>query len=216
MTEPLTAVGSRSGSETARAQWRLLELGFWVQNADGEYGLTTKQAVMAFQKYYGLEADGVLGDATAAAMSSVTEKPRGRADAGTLVEVDKSKQLIFFVVDGVTQWIVNTSTGTEIPYEEPNKNDPTKIEKGDSVTPVGLFDVYRERDLPPEVLPRRRGRARLQQHPELPRLARLRPGERARDGLDLGHEHDADEHPGVGARSDPDGLTGSSRAARRR
>ena len=145
MTEPLAPVGTSSGSDTARAQWRLLELGFWVQNADGEYGLTTRQAVMAFQKYYGLEADGILGEQTAALMSAITERPRGRTDAGTLVEVDKSKQLLFFVQDGITQWILNTSTGTEIPYEEPNKNDPTKIEKGDSVTPVGLFDVYRER-----------------------------------------------------------------------
>ena len=145
MTDPLAPVGTRSGSDTSRAQWRLLELGFWVQNTDGEYGLTTRQAVMAFQKYYGLVADGVLGEETAALMSSVTERPRGRSDAGTLVEVDKSKQLLFYVQDGVTQWIMNTTTGTEIPYEEPNKNDPTKIEKGDSVTPVGLFDVYRER-----------------------------------------------------------------------
>ena len=32
-------------------QQRLLDLGFWNTGADGEYGLTTSQAVMAFQKY---------------------------------------------------------------------------------------------------------------------------------------------------------------------
>src|SRR6478736_769055 len=47
---PLGAVGSRSGGETARVQTRLFELGFWLSGADGSYGLTTKQAVMAFQK----------------------------------------------------------------------------------------------------------------------------------------------------------------------
>jgi hypothetical protein len=143
---PIQPVGSRSGAETSRAQWRLLELGFWVQNADGEYGLTTRQAVMAFQKYYGLVADGVLGEETAAVMTSVTERPRGRTDAGTLVEVDKSKQLLFFVRDGMTEWILNTSTGNEIAYEEPNKNDPTKIERGSSITPVGLHAVNRQRE----------------------------------------------------------------------
>jgi peptidoglycan hydrolase-like protein with peptidoglycan-binding domain len=146
MTEPIQGVGRSSGAETQRAQWRLLELGFWVQNANGDYGITTQQAVMAFQKYYGLTADGVLGEQTAAALSSVTERPRGASDAGTLVEIDKTKQLLFFIVDGQTQWILNTSTGSEQPYDEINKNDPTKREIGDAVTRTGLFKVYRERE----------------------------------------------------------------------
>jgi peptidoglycan hydrolase-like protein with peptidoglycan-binding domain len=141
----LAAVGTRSGGETSRVQERLLELGFWLQSADGNYGLTTRQAVMAFQKYLGLNASGAVDDATAAYLSNLTERGRGRADAGTLVEVDKTRQLLFFVIDGNTEWILNTSTGTEIPYEKPNKNDPTKIERGTSVTPVGLHYVNRER-----------------------------------------------------------------------
>jgi peptidoglycan hydrolase-like protein with peptidoglycan-binding domain len=145
MAEPIQPVGSSSGAETERAQWRLLELGFWIQEANGDFGLTTRQAVMAFQKYYGLSADGVLGPETAALLSTLTEKPRARAEAGTLVEVDKSRQVLFFVVDGATQWILNTSTGSEVPYEEANKKDPTKIERGTSITPVGLHAVNRER-----------------------------------------------------------------------
>lgn len=141
---PIAPVGRSDGDDTARAQWRLLELGFWLQEANGDYGLTTQQAVMAFQKYYGLTADGVLGPETAAMMSSVTEKPRGASDAGTLVEIDKAKQLWFYVVDGVTTWVLNASTGSEVAYDEVNKNDPTKREVGDSVTRNGLHDVYRE------------------------------------------------------------------------
>jgi peptidoglycan hydrolase-like protein with peptidoglycan-binding domain len=141
----LAAVGTTSGRETTRVQERLLELGFWLQSADGSYGLTTRQAVMAFQKYLGLNASGAVDDATATYLSSITERGRGRADAGTLVEVDKTRQLLFFVVDGQTEWILNTSTGTEVPYEKPNKNDPEKIERGTSVTPVGLHRVNRER-----------------------------------------------------------------------
>lgn len=142
---PLEAVGTSSGAETARLQERLLELGFWVQGTDGQYGITTRQAVMAFQKYLGLPADGVADADTVAYMSHLTERPRGRADAGTLVEVDKTKQLLFFVIDGQTEWILNTSTGTEIPYERPNANDPEIIERGSSVTPVGLHAVNRQR-----------------------------------------------------------------------
>ncbi len=143
--EPIVAVGTRSGADTAKAQWRLLELGFWVQNADGEYGLTTRQAVMAFQKYYGLATDGVLGEETAGWLTAITERPRARADAGTLVEIDKAKQLLFFVIDGRTEWILNTSTGNGEPYEEEDKNTPGEVIKGVSITPNGLHKVYRER-----------------------------------------------------------------------
>jgi peptidoglycan hydrolase-like protein with peptidoglycan-binding domain len=143
--EPIVPVGTRSGADTAKAQWRLLELGFWVQNADGDYGLTTRQAVMAFQKYYGLATDGVLGEETAGWMTAITERPRARADAGTLVEIDKAKQLLFFVVDGRTEWILNTSTGNGEPYEEVDKNTPGEVITGVSITPNGLHKVYRER-----------------------------------------------------------------------
>ena len=144
--QPIQAVGSSSGESTRAAQWRLLELGFWLQEPDGNYGLTTRQAVMAFQKYHGLVADGVLGNETAALMTSVTVKPTASADAGTLVEVDKSKQLLFFVVDGETKWILNTSTGSEIPYREPDQNTPGEWQEGDSVTRTGLHSVYRQRN----------------------------------------------------------------------
>ena len=60
-------------------------------------------------------------------------------------EIDKDRQLLFLVKDGRTVWVFNTSTGSGIPYEATNKNDPTKIEKGDAVTPSGLFEVTRER-----------------------------------------------------------------------
>jgi peptidoglycan hydrolase-like protein with peptidoglycan-binding domain len=145
MTEPLGAVGTRSGAETVRAQWRLLELGFWLSGADGDYGLTTRQAVMAFQKYYNLPASGSIDADTAAWMSAVTERPRGRADAGTLVEIDKGKQLLYFVRDGRTEWILNTSTGNGLEYEEPDQNTPGETIKGVALTPSGLHKVNRER-----------------------------------------------------------------------
>ncbi len=142
---PLVAVGGRSGEATAAIQARLLQLGFWNAGADGEYGFTTKQAVMAFQKYIGLPADGLVDQTTADFMANFVEKAHAMADTGTLVEIDKAKQLLFIVVDGKTQWAFNTSTGSGIPYEAVNKNDPTKIEIGDAVTPDGLFRTTRER-----------------------------------------------------------------------
>ncbi|MDP5108313.1 MAG: peptidoglycan-binding protein, partial [Ilumatobacteraceae bacterium] len=54
----LVAVGQQDGTDTAVIQLRLNDLGFWVQNVDGKFDLTTKQAVMAYQKYVGITATG--------------------------------------------------------------------------------------------------------------------------------------------------------------
>lgn len=144
--QQLVAVGTRNGADTAAIQFRLNQLGFWSGNVtDGQYGQATMQAVMAFQKYLGLPATGKVDEGTAAYLTAFTERAHGTADSGTLVEVDKAKQLLFIVVDGKTVWTFNTSTGSEIPYEAVNKNDPTKVEKGDAVTPSGLWEVTRER-----------------------------------------------------------------------
>ena len=143
--QPMEAVGGHSGPATAVVQARLLQLGFWNSGPDGNYGFTTKQAVMAFQKYLGLSPSGLVDQTTADYLTNFVEKAHATADTGTLVEVDKAKQLLFIVQDGKTAWAFNTSTGSGIPYEAPNKNDPTKIETGDAVTPEGLFKTTRER-----------------------------------------------------------------------
>ena len=143
---PLAAIGTDSGDETIRLQQRLIELGFWVDGADGEYGITTKQAVMAFEKFMGFEADGKLDERSAAAISSMDLRPVARANSGTLVEVDKGKQLLFFVIDGKTEYILNASTGNGEAYEEPDQNTPGEIIKGVSLTPSGLHEVNRERE----------------------------------------------------------------------
>ena len=145
LIEPLIAVGRADGEETVRLQEGLVDLGFWMQSVDGDFGLTTRQAVMAAQKYFGLPATSSVDDVTALALSSTTARPQARADQGTLVEIDKSKQLAFFVIDGVTEWVLNVSTGSEIPYSEPNQNDPETLEEGDSITDPGLFKVDCER-----------------------------------------------------------------------
>lgn len=143
---PLEAVWTDSGAMTKRAQEFLLELGFWLEQTNGEYGVSTQQAVLAFQKYYGLDTDGKLGPQTAAAMNAVTERPTGQSTGGTLVEVDKSKQLVFIVRDGSTEWVLNTSTGSEVPYREPDQNTPGEFIEDDSITRPGVFAVNRERE----------------------------------------------------------------------
>ena len=142
---PIVAVGQRNGPDTVALQDRLTQLGFWAGLSDGLYGFATTQSVMAFQKYIGLPATGKVDDTTAQYLTAYGDKAHGLADSGTLVEIDKLKQLLFIIVDGKTLWTFNTSTGSGIPYEAVNKKDPTKIEKGDSITPNGLWKVTRER-----------------------------------------------------------------------
>lgn len=119
-------------------QDRLLSLGYWLDNADGAYGSLTVQAVMAFQKYEGLEVTGAADDATLARLA-VASRPVP-ADAGPWhAEVDKTRQVLMFAENGVTRWTFNTSTGTEKPYNEPGGS-------GISDTPTGTFHVCRQVD----------------------------------------------------------------------
>jgi peptidoglycan hydrolase-like protein with peptidoglycan-binding domain len=143
--QEIPAVGSKSGEKTKLVQQRLLDLGFWNSGADGKYGFATTQAVMAFQKYNGLNPTGSVDKNTAFALTFATEKAHGQTTAGNVVEVDKARQVLFIVQDGKTVWAFNTSTGSGIAYEATNHKDPTKTESGDAQTPNGLYMTNRER-----------------------------------------------------------------------
>jgi peptidoglycan hydrolase-like protein with peptidoglycan-binding domain len=142
---PIEAVGARDGAATAVVQDRLTQLGFWNSASDGKYGLTTKQAVMAFQKYLGLDPSGKVDDVTAQFLTNFPEKAHGASDTGDLVEIDKTKQLLFIIRGGKTLLVLNTSTGNDQPYEEEDQNSPGEMVTGVALTPEGLWDVYRER-----------------------------------------------------------------------
>jgi hypothetical protein len=148
---PLVPVGSRDGLETARIQERLLQAGYWLMAVDGDFGLTTKQAVMAFQKYHGLKASGSVDEVTALALTAIAERPMSRSERdgdvrdGVLLEVDKDRQVLMVVVSGRVEWVLNTSTGNGQWFLEQNQKDPTKWEIGQSITDSGRFKVNRER-----------------------------------------------------------------------
>jgi peptidoglycan hydrolase-like protein with peptidoglycan-binding domain len=141
----MPAVNGASGPPTVIIQLRLAQLGFWNGDAAGRYGFSTKQAVMAFQKYIGIQATGYVDPNTAALLTGFAEKAHGLSNDGNLVEVDKGRQLLFIIQNGKTVWTMNTSTGSGVPYSAPNKKDPTKIETGDAQTPAGLYKTNRER-----------------------------------------------------------------------
>lgn len=133
-TAPPTPGVLRTGAEgeaVQRLQTRLGQLGYWVAGgADGRYGSTTVQAVMAFQKAQGLAADGIAGPATLDALAAAS-RPLARSGAGTgrVVEIDLARQLLLVVADGVVVEAFNTSTGAP-----------------GWTTPTGRFAVDREVD----------------------------------------------------------------------
>ena len=133
----------RSGPAVVALQTRLADLGFWAEDQDGRYGPVVVQAVMAAQKYFGLDPTGTADQATVDALSAATTRPWGTIHDGDLFEVDKARQLLFIIQGGHTQWVLNTSTGSDVPYTEVDqKNGGTT--SGDAHTPEGTFKVYRE------------------------------------------------------------------------
>lgn len=116
----------------ADLQRRLRQLGYWLGGVDGSYGLLLEQAVMAFQKVEGLSPDGVAGPNTRGALETAG-RPSTSAD-GDLIEVDKARQVLFVVRGGEVAWALNTSTGTEQPYQV---NGRTEL----ADTPPGHWEV---------------------------------------------------------------------------
>lgn len=117
-----------SGDAVLALQQRLSELGYWVAEADGSYGLTTQQAVMAFQKAEGLGRDGVAGPETLGRLQNAG-RVTAASTSGNLIEVDLGRQLLFVIQNGQVLWAFNTSTGTS-----------------STPTPPGNFTISRQID----------------------------------------------------------------------
>ncbi len=141
----ISASGQRSGPSAQASQLKLLELGFWLEDPNGKFDDTTTQAVMAFQKYFQLRPTGNINVATAYLLDRIFIPAMAKSKEGTLAEVDKSRQLLFLVQDGITTYVMNASTGDDRSYEEPDGNTPGAMIKGTAVTPVGTFKIDRER-----------------------------------------------------------------------
>jgi len=141
----ISASGQRSGPSAEASQLKLLELGFWLADPNGKFDDTTTQAVMAFQKYFLLRPTGSINAATAYLLERMSIPAAAMTTEGTLAEIDKSRQLLFLVEDGITTYVMNTSTGDDRSYEEPDGNTPGVMIKGTAVTPAGTFKIDRER-----------------------------------------------------------------------
>jgi len=85
-------VGSR-GDDVAKVQRRLIQYGYMSGNADGRYGEKTRDAVKLFQQRNGLEVDGKVGPATAAALGVTlsgksSSNAKAASSSATIVSAD--------------------------------------------------------------------------------------------------------------------------------
>ncbi|MBR8742225.1 L,D-transpeptidase family protein [Nocardiopsis sp. MG754419] len=138
---PITAElrTGQSGPQVQALQERLSELGYWIDGADGEFGLHTEHAVLALQKAAGIDRDGIVGPATRAALDEGTV-PSASTDSGSVVEIDLERQLLLVVTDGEVQSVIHTSTGSGQPYEGSDGDERI------AVTPEGSYAVFRDVD----------------------------------------------------------------------
>jgi N-acetylmuramoyl-L-alanine amidase len=65
------------GDDVVDLQVQLLELGYDVARADGMFGARTAEGLRAFQKEYGLVADGICGPATLRALRQLDRRVKG-------------------------------------------------------------------------------------------------------------------------------------------
>ena len=72
--EPVLRNGM-TGQSVKDLQSRLYTLGYYTAEIDGQYGNATKEAVLAFQRRNGLDADGIVGAETKTVLYSAEAKP---------------------------------------------------------------------------------------------------------------------------------------------
>ena len=79
-----------TGQQVREVQQKLKDWGYYTGSVDGIYGSQTKAAVVKFQKYNGLTADGIVGSKTLAALgipSSSVVSSNASSDAVLLAKV---------------------------------------------------------------------------------------------------------------------------------
>jgi PKD repeat protein len=120
---PSLALGARGPSVVALER-RLAELHYALRNTDGVYGPDTYEAILAFQKVNGLPRTGRVEPWLWRRLATAGI-PRA-AQGGDYIEVDKTRQVLFDVQDGVVTKVVHVSTGAT------------------GNTPLGTWSVYRK------------------------------------------------------------------------
>ena len=104
----------KRGSQGAQVLWaeqRLTDLTYRPGSIDGTFDVKTYEAVLAFQKVEGLKRTGVVDSATWAMLVTAGVPTPGYSYSGTRIEIDMSRQVIFYIENGVVTKTLPCSTG---------------------------------------------------------------------------------------------------------
>jgi len=125
-----------SGPAVTELQQRLVDLRYDLPEVNGTFGPATQQAVYAFQKVNGMARTGRATDDVLARLAAATVPPlMVPGAAGTHVEIDVARQVLFFVRGGTLFKIVPVSTGSGERFCVDGRCST-------AVTPGGAYRVY--------------------------------------------------------------------------
>ncbi len=110
-----TALSARAGlglRGVRAVQRRLAQLGYLpLRGVDGIYGVQTRGAVVAFQKWELLPRDGIAGPVTRGVLAHARRPAPFTRARGTWVEILLDRQVLLLVRDGWVARISHVSTG---------------------------------------------------------------------------------------------------------
>jgi hypothetical protein len=133
-TRPTLHMGAR-GPAVVVLQQRLIALHYLdVVRADGVFGPGTYHGVVAFQKVQRITRDGVVGPVTWAKLAAPLRPHARYTLARTGLEVDLSRQVVYYTLSGSVRGILDSSTGSGRLYWQDGYWHR-------ALTPVGRFHI---------------------------------------------------------------------------
>ncbi len=118
-----------SGDAVAWLEQRLTDLSYRPGPIDGYFDERTRQAVIAFEKWHWLRRDGVVAGGVWGRLLAASRPVPRYSRAGKWIEVNKSKQVLLYCVNGNVERTLAVSTGSP---------------RVGIVTPSGFFRVTRK------------------------------------------------------------------------
>lgn len=115
------------GPMVAWMERRLAALAYRPGALDGLYDKATADAVMAFQKVERLQRTGTATDAVLHRLASAATPAPRRSVAGSRVEIDLTRQVLFVIRDNQVQWSIPVASGAQ-----------------GTRTPTGTFTIQRK------------------------------------------------------------------------